>query len=208
MAEYGKKLHIRKSGVVTDIKLYTTAQEVGTNYLNLRDGSTNLYAKLGATSEAVATNLQVRKGGTVYAVQREAVVKGQLIADISTTGWFVVPENVQYVSLNWVGEESEYTCKSSYTYNGCAVKRVPVIPGTKYSGFNIVTGYSDNAYADYWAGYFTYYKHPVLGNIPSYNPYADTWSYKVYTDTSVGIPFISNEVRVRYNELTGGLLPT
>ena len=72
MAEYTKKLHIRKAGVVTDIKLYTTTAEVGANYLTLKDGTTPVYAKLGVTTDANASALRIRKSSTVYAVLKEA----------------------------------------------------------------------------------------------------------------------------------------
>ena len=38
MALYGKKLHIRKNGVVTDINLWTESGEAGTPALHIRDG--------------------------------------------------------------------------------------------------------------------------------------------------------------------------
>lgn len=51
MGEYSKKLHIRKSVSVQDINLYTaTSDIVSGQYIQLRDGSTLLYAALGNTT--------------------------------------------------------------------------------------------------------------------------------------------------------------
>lgn len=73
MSEYSKKLHIRKSGSVQDINLYTaTSDIVSGQYIRLRDGSTLLYAALGSTTDSLASSLRVRKGGTVYGVLKKS----------------------------------------------------------------------------------------------------------------------------------------
>lgn len=74
MAEYSKQLHIRKDSTITDIKLYTTTDEVGTNYITLKDGTTPVYAKLGDTADTSASALRVRKASTVYAVLMQAAI--------------------------------------------------------------------------------------------------------------------------------------
>lgn len=89
MAEYAKKLHIRKSGVVTDIKLYSTTGEVGANYLTLKDGTNVIYAKLGTTGDGSASALRVRKSGTTYAVLTQASVPYTMV-QYTTAGTFTI----------------------------------------------------------------------------------------------------------------------
>ena len=73
MGEYSKKLHIRKSVSVQDINLYTaTSDIVSGQYIQLRDGSTLLYAALGNTTDSLASSLRIRKGGTVYGVLKKS----------------------------------------------------------------------------------------------------------------------------------------
>lgn len=79
MSEYSKKLHIRKSGSVQDINLYTTTSDISSGqYLRLRDGSTLLYAALGSTTDSSASSLRVRKSGTIYAVLKESYPTGSV----------------------------------------------------------------------------------------------------------------------------------
>ena len=111
MAEYAKKLHIRKSGVVTDIKLYTTTAEVGSNYLTLKDGTTPVYAKLGVTTDANASALRIRKGGTTYAAltQAAAVIPSGYCDTPATHGAvfnFTVPAGITKI---FVYRPAEYT---------------------------------------------------------------------------------------------------
>src|SRR5574344_1560297 len=68
MSEYSKKLHIKYNNIQTNIKLYTTNNEVGNNYIGLYDGITNIYAKLDTTS---GTNLHIKKNGIIYNVIKE-----------------------------------------------------------------------------------------------------------------------------------------
>lgn len=96
MAEYAKKLHIRKSSVVTDIKLYSTTGEVGSNYLTLKDGSNVIYAKADAIGSANASDLRIRKGGNVYAILTQATAVPYSKTDYTTAGTFTftVPAGV------------------------------------------------------------------------------------------------------------------
>ena len=84
MAEYSKKLHVLKNNVVTDIKLYTTADEVGSPSFHILDGATEVYAKLGEVSDANASPLRVLYSGTTYAVLTQA-------APAVPTGSFDIP---------------------------------------------------------------------------------------------------------------------
>lgn len=104
MAEYAKKLHIRKSGVVTDIKLYSTTGEVGANYLVLRDGSNVMYAKLDATSNSLASDLRVRKTGNIYAVCKQALPAYTKVQYTSVgTFTFTAPQGISKVRVTVAG---------------------------------------------------------------------------------------------------------
>lgn len=70
MSEYSKKLHYRKNGAVTDISLYTNIGEAGSNHIMLRDGSVNLYAGLTTQGNPYATDLTIRKNGSIYRVAK------------------------------------------------------------------------------------------------------------------------------------------
>ena len=124
---------------------------------------------------------------------------------LSSGASFTVPDNVYYVSICALYEQYvEGSGKSSgYTDYGCAVKRVAVAPGTTYSGLNNYTG--RNGGYTYYAGFCTYYNHPQLGAVPSYD--TSTY-YRVYVDDGIGTVYIDASVRSRYNNLTGGSLPT
>jgi len=73
MSLHSKKLRYRKDGVDYAVNLYTTAAEVGSNYARVRAGGTDLYAKLGITSDPMASHLRIRKGDVDYAYLFEAL---------------------------------------------------------------------------------------------------------------------------------------
>lgn len=70
-----KKLHILKTGGAEETcNIYTTPEEIGGSpYLALKVDGQKRYVKLGSTTDANATHLRVKKGGTTYAVQKAAV---------------------------------------------------------------------------------------------------------------------------------------
>jgi hypothetical protein len=68
MAEISQKLHYRKGGATVDISLYDSASDVGSDYMQLQVSGTTVYARLGDTGQAEASDLRVRKGGQTYAV--------------------------------------------------------------------------------------------------------------------------------------------
>lgn len=73
MAELTKKLKYQAStGAAGTITLYSTAAEAGDKWLNLSVNGANAYAALGAVSDPNASNLRVVKGGTTYAILKEA----------------------------------------------------------------------------------------------------------------------------------------
>lgn len=75
MAEYSKKLHIRKDGTVQDISLYTDVADISTNdKLTIVDENTKVYAAIAETTKQGVSSLRVRKNNTVYAVLLKAII--------------------------------------------------------------------------------------------------------------------------------------
>jgi hypothetical protein len=68
MAEITEQLHYRKSGATTDIKLYDSTADMGSDYLSLRVSGSTAYAMLGGAGETEASDLRVQKGGNTFAV--------------------------------------------------------------------------------------------------------------------------------------------
>lgn len=85
MALYGKKLHIRKNGVVTDINLWTESGEAGTPALHIRDGVNLVHARLGEVTDGLASDLRVRKDGVVYAVLKNRWVTINIMQSANQT---------------------------------------------------------------------------------------------------------------------------
>lgn len=85
MALYGKKLHIRKNGVVTDINLWTEIAEAGTPALHIRDGVNLVHAQLGAVTDGLASDLRVRKDNVVYAVLKNRWVMITIVQSANQT---------------------------------------------------------------------------------------------------------------------------
>lgn len=75
MAEYSKKLHIRKDGTVQDISLYTDVADISTNdKLTIVDENTKVYAAIAETTKQEASSLRIRKNNTIYAVLLKAII--------------------------------------------------------------------------------------------------------------------------------------
>ena len=85
MALYGKKLHIRKDGVVTDINLWTEKSEVGAPTLAIRHTGVVVYAKLGEVTDTQASALRVRKDGIVYAALKNRWVTINIVQSANQT---------------------------------------------------------------------------------------------------------------------------
>ena len=85
MALYGKKLHIRKDGVVTDINLWTEKSEVGAPTLAIRHAGVVVYAKLGEVTDTQASALRVRKDGIVYAALKNRWVIINIVQSANQT---------------------------------------------------------------------------------------------------------------------------
>lgn len=85
MALYGKKLHIRKDNVVTDINLWTEKSEVGTPALAIRHDGKVVYAKLGNVDNTLASALRVRKDNVVYAALKNRWVMINIVQSANQT---------------------------------------------------------------------------------------------------------------------------
>lgn len=85
MALYGKKLHIRKDGAVTDINLWTEKSEVGSPTLAIRHDGKVVYAKLGEVTDTQASALRVRKDGIVYAALKNRWVMINIVQSANQT---------------------------------------------------------------------------------------------------------------------------
>lgn len=65
MALHTKKLYYRRGGTTYSVDLYTTTAEVGSEYLTLRDGSIDVYAKIDAVGSTNESFLRVHKSGII-----------------------------------------------------------------------------------------------------------------------------------------------
>lgn len=100
MALYGKKLHIRKDGVVTDINLWTEKSEVGSPTLAIRHDSAVVYAKLGKVTDTQASALWVRKDGIVYAALKNRWVMINIVQSANQTITVTVGEKTYTESFS------------------------------------------------------------------------------------------------------------
>ena len=85
MAEYTKQIHYRLNNATNDIKLYTTVEDVGANYVSLMDGGATVYAGLVDPTDSLASNVRVRRNGNIYALARsirtpDCYCKGRALA--------------------------------------------------------------------------------------------------------------------------------
>ena len=72
MAELSKKLHFLKSGTEQTAKAYSTAAEAGSIYIPSKIDGVACYIPIGSTSDVMATNGRVIKGGTTYAIKSQS----------------------------------------------------------------------------------------------------------------------------------------
>lgn len=100
MALYGKKLHIRKNGVVTDINLWTETAEAGTPALHIRDGVNLVHARLGEVTDGLASDLRVRKDNVVYAVLKNRWVTINIVQSANQTITVTVGEKTYTESFS------------------------------------------------------------------------------------------------------------
>ena len=72
MAEYSKQIHYRLNNTVNDIKLYTSTEDVGSDYVSVMDSGATVYAALVDPSDSYASDVKIRKDGNTFAFAREA----------------------------------------------------------------------------------------------------------------------------------------
>ena len=68
MAELAKKLHFLKNGIEQTAKIYTTTNEVGTNYISVKVDGTTGYVPIGDIGNINATIGMVNKSGNTYTI--------------------------------------------------------------------------------------------------------------------------------------------
>jgi hypothetical protein len=85
MALHTKKLYYRRGGTTYSVDLYTTTAEVGAEYLTLRDGSINVYAKIDAVNSVHESHLRCYKNS----------ISKSIISTLSST-MLLVPLNDSY----------------------------------------------------------------------------------------------------------------
>lgn len=131
MAKYSKQLHIRKNGVVTNIDLFTATTDITSGqYIGLRDGATKVYAPYGSTSDSLATNLRIRKNGSMYSILNTIraaagsfifAASGQRNNGYSSNTTFTVPAGwtTIYVSACGAGGGSYNSAINNVKFGGC-----------------------------------------------------------------------------------------
>jgi hypothetical protein len=72
MPPISQKLHYKKAGVINDIELYDTTDDVGAQYLVVMVNGAAAYAKLGSVGDPSASDMRIQKNGTTYAVCKVA----------------------------------------------------------------------------------------------------------------------------------------
>lgn len=72
MAELAKKLHFLKDGTEQTAKAYSTTGEAGSSYIPSKIDGVACYIPIGSTSDVMATNGRVIKGGTTYAIKSQS----------------------------------------------------------------------------------------------------------------------------------------
>ena len=72
MAELAKKLHFLKNGTEQTAKAYSTTGEAGSSYIPSKIDGVACYIPIGSTSDVMATNGRVIKGGTTYAIKSQS----------------------------------------------------------------------------------------------------------------------------------------
>ncbi|SEP36868.1 glycine-rich domain-containing protein [Propionispora vibrioides] len=197
MATYTKKLHIRKNNIITDICLYTTTSEVGSDYVILNINGNIVYAKLGSTTDANASPLRIRKSSSVYAVLTQATPPyGSISYTVAGTYTFTTSGGVTKIKITLVGgggaaddywEEDNkegyidpnYSCGGGGGSGYFSTGIYDVTPNTSYivtvgAGAGINSNYKQ-----------TYGKSSSVGNIVSVNG-GQTGSRGSNTDGGIG----------------------
>lgn len=125
MAEYTKQIHYRLNNATNDIKLYTTVEDVGANYVSLVDGGATVYAPLVGVTDANASDISVRKGGQTFAIGLQAVqalsdpelLKQRTIEGTHTTYYQVG----DYFNITLNGQVSDSLTFANETYRAVIV---------------------------------------------------------------------------------------
>lgn len=102
MAELAKKIYIYPTN--SSAKLYTTINEVGSQYMMGNVDGVTCYASLGSDSDIRATNGKVLKNNKVYSILRTGKPPYNRVSwNTAGTYTFTVPEGVSRVLLSLAG---------------------------------------------------------------------------------------------------------
>ena len=98
MALYSKKLYIKnQNGVIQTANLYTDKNDVGANYLTLKNGNDTIYSMLDVNGDV---DCKISKNNVNYKLKKENVIN---IPDfhtyINTPTTFTVPNGVKVIYL-------------------------------------------------------------------------------------------------------------
>ena len=95
---YAKKLYIKKAnGIIQTANLYTDKNDVGANFLTLKNGNYTIYSMLDVNGDV---DCKINKNNVNYKIKKEAVIN---IPDfhtyINTPTTFTVPNGVKVIYL-------------------------------------------------------------------------------------------------------------
>lgn len=127
MALYSKKLYIKKqNGVIQTANLYTDKNDVGANYLTLKNGNDTIYSMLDINGDV---DCKVNKNNVSYKIKKENIIN---IPDfhtyINTPTTFTVPNGVKVIYLYSDEQINYYGWQRISNY-------VKVTPNKTYSVF-------------------------------------------------------------------------
>lgn len=115
MAELTKKLHFLKNGTEQTAKAYSTVDEAGSSYIPNKIDGVACYIPIGSTSDAMATNGRVIKGGTTYAIKSQSKPPyAEVKYTTAGTYTFTVPNNVTRLRVACVGGGAGGLATSDY----------------------------------------------------------------------------------------------
>lgn len=175
MALYTKKLYIKKTdGVIQTANLYTDKNDVGNNYLTLKNGNDTIYSVLDVNGDV---GCRINKNNISYKIKKENTIN---IPDfhtyINTPTTFTVPNGVKVIYL-YSDEQIDY-----YGWQRIS-NYVKVTPNKTY---NVFFGF-------YWFGNWLihtkeYFMQVRFGNFyRAINPFSNSFDDRSKTASKIHI---------------------
>lgn len=134
MAELNKKMHIKNSsGVKQDVKIYSTVEESGNQYLPIKIDNIQAYICLCAIEDTRATYGRVRKNNNVLAIGINGIPAYSYNL-LTINGSFTVPTGISKLRVTCVGggagglidrDCQGFTSVGQYTYTASGVQGNP-----------------------------------------------------------------------------------